>query len=98
MTNSFVVKDNKIYCNLCNDFVDFKVKSVVDAHIKSKKHQKAIELNSKQIKINRSFDRLNEKQLFLNDLVAFMTSNNIALEKVNNKEFRDFFSKYCKIR
>jgi hypothetical protein len=25
-----------------------------------------------------------------------MTSNNIALEKVNNKEFRDFFSKYCK--
>ena len=25
-----------------------------------------------------------------------MTSNNIALEKVNNKEFRNFFSKYCK--
>ncbi len=27
---------------------------------------------------------------------SFITSNNIALEKVNNKEFRQFFSKYCK--
>jgi hypothetical protein len=94
--DSFVVKDNQMYCNLCNDYVKFKNKSVIDAHIKSKKHQKTIESNSKQKKINQSFNQLNEKQVFLNDLVSFMTSNNIALEKVNNKEFRDFFSKYCK--
>ncbi len=94
--DSFVVKDNQMYCNFCNDYVDFKNKSVIDAHIKSKKHQKTIELNSKQRKINQSFNQLNEKQVFLKDLVSFMTSNNIALEKVNNKGFRDFFSKYCK--
>jgi len=67
--DSFVIKDNQMYCNLCNDYVDFKNKSVIDANIKSKKHQKTIESNSKQRKINQSFDQLNEKQVFLNDLV-----------------------------
>jgi hypothetical protein len=93
---SFVAKGNQMYCNLCNDYVDFKNKSLIDAHIRSKKHQKAIESNSKQIKMNQSFDELSEKQVFLDDLVSFITSNNITLEKVNNKEFRNFSSKYCK--
>jgi hypothetical protein len=89
---TLVVKDNQMYSDLCNDCVDFKNKSVIDAHIKSKKHQKTIESNSKQRKINQSFDQLNERQVFINDLVSFMTSNNIALEKVINKEFRDKLS------
>jgi hypothetical protein len=38
--DSFVVKDNQMYCSLCNDYVHFKNKSVIDANIKSKKHQK----------------------------------------------------------
>jgi hypothetical protein len=71
--DSFVVKDNQMYCNLCKDYVNFKNKSVIDAHIKSKKHQKTIESNSKQRKINQSFDQLNEKHVFINDLVSFMT-------------------------
>jgi hypothetical protein len=72
--------------------MDFKIKSVIEAHIRCKKYQKTIESNSKQRKVNQSFDQLNEKQVFINDLVSFMTSNNIALEKVINKEFRDKLS------
>ncbi len=81
-----------MYLDLCNDCMDFKIKSVIEAHIRFKKYQKTIESNSKQRKVNQSFDQLNENQVFINDLVSFMTSNNIALEKVINKEFRDKLS------
>jgi hypothetical protein len=77
--------------------VHFNNKSIIDAHIKHEKHQKTIESNSKERKINQSFNELNEKQVFLNDFVSFMISNNIALEKVNNKEFRVFFLEILQI-
>jgi hypothetical protein len=92
----FIVKDNKMYCKMCHNFVDFRHKNVIDSHLGSKKHKKNIEIITKQSKINQSFEKLSEKDMFLNDLVLFMTSNNIAFEKVNNKEFREFFLKYCK--
>jgi hypothetical protein len=31
--DSFVAKDNQMYCNLCNDYVDFKNKSVTKKDI-----------------------------------------------------------------
>jgi hypothetical protein len=91
----FIVKNNNMYCNLCHDFVDFKHKNVIDFHLNSKKHLKNLENKSKQPSIAKSFGKQNEKEVYLEELVYMMTANNIPLEKANNENFKNFFSKYC---
>ncbi len=47
--DNFVCKNNKMYCKLCCEFVNYKHKNVINDHLNSKKHQSYINLNQNKI-------------------------------------------------
>ena len=40
---------------------------------------------------------MSEKEVFLTNLTFMMTTNNIPLKKIDNKNFRNFIIKHCKV-
>jgi hypothetical protein len=93
----FISKNNRMFCKLCSEYVNYKHKNVIDDHIKSNKHQKYVCIDKNKSESSTLFKNQNIKEEFLNDLIIMMTANNIPLNKLDNKNLKNFFVKYCEM-
>ena len=93
-------KGNLLWCQFCNVKVDHEVKSVVDKHLQTIKHEnnKKNTNNSNQL-IQRTItslvgNTLNERELINIEIVEAFTFADIPLEKI--EKLKPFLLKYCK--
>ena len=97
---NYILQGNLLWCQFCNVKVDHEVKSVVDKHLQTIKHEnnKKNTNNSNQL-IQRTItslvgNTLNERELINIEIVEAFTFADIPLEKI--ERLKPFLLKYCK--
>lgn len=100
----FEIRNQKVYCNLCNKNFEYVPKEGVTPlkkHFKSAQHtqnslRNVAKLNQKAL--NFPFVDKNVLNEFDKDLVDAFTAANIPITKIENEKFRRFLEKYTKIK
>jgi len=97
---NYILQDNILWCCFCNVKVDHEVKSVVDKHLQTLKHEnnKKNTTNYNRI-IQKTIpslvgNNLNEKEIINIEVVEAFTFADIPLEKI--EKLKPFLLKYCK--
>ena len=97
---NYILQDNILWCHFCNVKVDHEVKSVVDKHLQTLKHEnnKKNTTNYNRI-IQKTIpslvgNNLNEKEIINIEVVEAFTFADIPLEKI--EKLKPFLLKYCK--
>jgi len=97
---NYILQNDTLWCRFCNVKVDHEVKSVVDKHLLTQKHEnnKKNSSNSNQI-IQRTItsligNTLNEREIINIEIVEAFTFADIPLEKI--EKLKPFLLKYCK--
>jgi len=97
---NYIIQDNILWCRFCNVKVDHEMKSVVDKHLQTQKHEnnKNNIRNSNRI-IQKTIpslvgNTLNEKEIINIEVVEAFTFADIPLEKI--EKLKPFLLKYCK--
>lgn len=94
--NDLSIKKQKLYCTVCDLELDHERKWMIDSHLKTKKH--ISNSNPKESQRSLDFTTENSKDIFKRDLIIGFGSANIPLHKLNNKNFKNIFNKYLKVK
>lgn len=90
----FVINSGKISCKLCKIDIQVKKKQCVVRHCNSNRHKEYIKFHRTKPVTSTSESYKDTNSMFYIDLCRMMVSANIPLNKLNNKEFREFLEKY----
>ena len=93
-SNKLTVKNNSLYCILCNQKLTHERKSSILTHFGSKSHKKAEEKKKAREQIVQSILNLDPATLktnFATDLVKAFTRANIPLQKLEQESIVELF-------
>lgn len=97
---NYILQGSVLWCRFCNIKVDHEVKSIVDKHLLTLKHEnnKRNTNNSNHL-IQRTIpsltgNNLNERERINVEIIEAFTFADIPLEKV--EKLKPFLTKYCK--
>jgi hypothetical protein len=93
------VKNNELWCRICNVSIDFDKKSKVTQHLDTKTHKNLTGIIKSNKKANfENKDRNDIKKEFSRDLMSGFASANIPVHKLENKHLRKVISNYLEMK
>jgi len=89
----FTVLNNRLFCNFCNEEIDYQRNDTVDKHVDSAKHKtNKLQSNKNYFRPQTSLIPSNEENKMMEDLIEFFIESNIPIEKIDG--LRKWISKY----
>jgi len=87
-----------LYCKLCETKMSHEKKYNRQPHVRREKHVQAVKRheNEKSALLQPFLQQFSSQSDFNADLCSTLVAANIPMNKLNNKHFREFLTKYCK--
>ncbi|PKY36079.1 hypothetical protein RhiirB3_457953, partial [Rhizophagus irregularis] len=97
---NYILQGSVLWCRFCNIKVDHEIKSIIDKHLQTLKHENNKKnANNSNYLIQRTIpsltgNTLNEREKINIEVVEAFTFADIPLEKI--EKLKPFLMKYCK--